>query len=287
MPKAAYCSECASYVWVGKDGGCVSGHPRSCLRGEYEATQNPVTAGPSSPAPALQDVVSPTEPRDAMTALSRGVWSYVGAIGQHLESKAVALRADASQPLTPSADVSSTDPPQTLVDATGPAMPTPPLAPATGVATLTVSGENSPRGGAGIRAGWDSGGHIWLPARAWLAGFIYWMVATGGASAVAAAGGNGGAESGWVILAMLAMATLCMITSWRTWTIAQRIGFVFATWIAHAVITAVVGLPIAFLMVAADRIQLADRAVSLTASLPIVLFAMRQSRLFTQLRLGA
>jgi hypothetical protein len=49
MPKAAYCSECAGYVWLGKDGRCVGGHPRSNLRGLYDAQMDSATGNAIPP----------------------------------------------------------------------------------------------------------------------------------------------------------------------------------------------------------------------------------------------
>lgn len=94
MPRAAYCAECSDYVWVGKDGGCIAGHTRSSLRGEYETTQDAATGRPLLPADALPYTV-PSDARSAYRALMRGVWAYVGAIGRRLETKASSLGGSA------------------------------------------------------------------------------------------------------------------------------------------------------------------------------------------------
>jgi hypothetical protein len=43
---AAYCASCQATVWIGRDGDCVNGHARSCLRGIHEAQQDPETGKP-------------------------------------------------------------------------------------------------------------------------------------------------------------------------------------------------------------------------------------------------
>jgi hypothetical protein len=37
MAKAGWCSDCNANVWVGPEGGCCNGHPRSSMRGLYDA----------------------------------------------------------------------------------------------------------------------------------------------------------------------------------------------------------------------------------------------------------
>jgi len=48
MPEASWCRSCRDYVWVGLDGGCSKGHPRSDLQAIYEA---PTAAGKFVPPP--------------------------------------------------------------------------------------------------------------------------------------------------------------------------------------------------------------------------------------------
>lgn len=88
MPRAGWCSECAKWVWVGKGDGCVNGHPRSCLQKEFEASPDPVTNEPVAPVLYPQVTPPPQNAREAAAALSTGVTSYVGAIGNRLSLKA-------------------------------------------------------------------------------------------------------------------------------------------------------------------------------------------------------
>jgi len=78
---------------------------------------------------------------------------------------------------------------------------------------------------------------------------------------------------------MIILVSVCAVTErgrWRTW---QRIALVPAAWIAQALLNVpavlVVGMP-----VWAWRPEIADRVTSLAASVPVVIFTMRQSRLF-------
>jgi len=50
MAFAGWCSECNTNVWVGPDGGCANGHPRSSLRGVYEAAPATVPAASHMPS---------------------------------------------------------------------------------------------------------------------------------------------------------------------------------------------------------------------------------------------
>ena len=51
MPEASYCRSCRDYVWVGADGGCSNGHPRSDLQAIYDA---PAAAGMFVPPPPVR-----------------------------------------------------------------------------------------------------------------------------------------------------------------------------------------------------------------------------------------
>lgn len=88
MPRAGWCSECAKWVWVGKGDGCVNGHPRSCLQKEFEASPDPVTNEPVAPVLYPQVTPSPRNLGDAVSAVGKGVTSYVGAVGRSLSVKA-------------------------------------------------------------------------------------------------------------------------------------------------------------------------------------------------------
>jgi hypothetical protein len=116
----------------------------------------------------------------------------------------------------------------------------------------------------------------WLHARFWPALVGYWLVCTVGAGAIARAGGGAGAESGWIILLMLVLVSICMGTERGDWQIRKRVGFVPLVWLLHAVLS----LPAGILVVGIVSPELLDRALTFVASLPIAIFAMRRSWLF-------
>ncbi len=90
MPKAAYCSECAGYVWLGKDGGCANGHARSCLRELYDAQPNLETG---KPLPQFSYPPSPESPtmREAGAILGTGAVSLAAAAGRRMQEAAARL----------------------------------------------------------------------------------------------------------------------------------------------------------------------------------------------------
>ena len=96
-----------------------------------------------------------------------------------------------------------------------------------------------------------------------------------GAGVVTRSGGTGSSESHWIAFVMLVFTTVCMITHRGQWPISWRVGFVPAASILHALISVPMVVVVLFV-----RPELQDRAVSFLSSLPVVLFAMRHSRLF-------
>lgn len=103
-----------------------------------------------------------------------------------------------------------------------------------------------------------------------------------GAGIIARVGAHAGRESGWIILLMVVLVSICMVTERGQWKVWQRIGFVFLAWMAHAILTIPVALGIGPLLLLGDRVALVDRGVSFVATVPIVVFAMRRSRLFVR-----
>ena len=82
-----------------------------------------------------------------------------------------------------------------------------------------------------------------------------------------------------MILVMLVLVIVCAATERGRWRLWKRIALVPGAWLAQAVlqIPAVfaVGLPIAMW-----RPDVVERMIGLAASVPVVIFAMRHSRLF-------
>lgn len=73
---------------------------------------------------------------------------------------------------------------------------------------------------------------------------------------------------------MLVLVTVCMFTERGRWKMWHRIAAIPAAWIGQAL------LQVPALVAVGRRPDIAERMVSLAASLPVVIFAMRQSRLF-------
>jgi uncharacterized RDD family membrane protein YckC len=69
MATAGWCSDCNANVWVGPDGGCEHGHPRSSLRGLYEVQatngQDAVPIGTQPVAGAIAPSTGPARPEYA------------------------------------------------------------------------------------------------------------------------------------------------------------------------------------------------------------------------------
>ena len=129
----------------------------------------------------------------------------------------------------------------------------------------------------------------WRHARLWLCLILYWLVSMIGAGILARVG-VARAETSWIVLTMLALVIVCMISErgrWKTW---QRVLFVPLAWIAQPLLYIPLALPLALMIAVLDfgggRKDLVDRSIVFLSSLPVVLFAMRQSRLFVSAQAG-
>ena len=114
----------------------------------------------------------------------------------------------------------------------------------------------------------------WMHSRLWLCLILYWLVSMTVAGLIARA------EVGWIIMCMLIVIIVCMVTErgrWRPW---KRVLFVPLAWIAQPLLSIPVLFTVGFFLLSLGREGLIDRAVTFISSLPLVLFAMRQSRLF-------
>lgn len=75
MPQAAYCEQCESYVWIGRDGGCVHGHERSSLRAVADLPQDPITGAPLH---HVENAASVDSFSDGRQAFARSVSAVLG-----------------------------------------------------------------------------------------------------------------------------------------------------------------------------------------------------------------
>ena len=264
MPKAAFCSECGTYVWIARDGGCVSGHPRSCLRGECDLPQDPMTGTPLLPVQESSSASVVVSAKDALVDLNHGVWQYVSAQGHRLQAHANRLRT--------ANEMSSDDP--VTVSAAAPEVD----------GSQSIPASATPAANGWVRVQWFRH-RRWQPARAWLTALLAWLAATIGADLLAAAEpyrDTGSTEAGWVVLVTLVVCGICAFTTWQPWPTWQRFAFLGLVWLSHTFIEILVGLPVAFVAVIGDSADLASRLTALVASIPLVVISMRQSRLFTR-----
>lgn len=111
---------------------------------------------------------------------------------------------------------------------------------------------------------------------------LYWAITMVGAGAIARSGGDRTAEVAWIIAIMFVFTALCMVTECGDWKSWQRIGFVFVALFVHALLTVPAAFTFGLLMYMGDRQHLVDRATVFWASIPIVVYAMRRSRLFVK-----
>jgi len=88
MPNSAYCSECGQYVWIGKDGGCAAGHPRSCLRDVKLASIDPQTGGPLLVQANAETKTPLGELQGGLASFVRGLGRWLGARGESMAKSA-------------------------------------------------------------------------------------------------------------------------------------------------------------------------------------------------------
>lgn len=117
----------------------------------------------------------------------------------------------------------------------------------------------------------------WKPKRWWIGLIIFWLVSTIGAGVIARAGGILSIESGFIIMIMLIFSIFAAFTD-RGWKIPIRILWVIGVWIIHAFLV----IPAGLIAVLISKPHLAERAASLLAAFPLVIWAMRRSKFFVE-----
>ena len=118
----------------------------------------------------------------------------------------------------------------------------------------------------------------WHQARLWLCLLLYWLISMIGAGIIARLTEYPvfSHEIGPMVISMLILVSVCMATERGRWKRWQKICFVPFAYILHVVLF----LPGLFLLSPLASRHLVGRGACFIASLPIVVFAMRQSRLF-------
>jgi len=119
----------------------------------------------------------------------------------------------------------------------------------------------------------------WRHARLWPSLLAYWFTCMVGAGVLARVG-EANSETGWITIVMLIVVIVCMITERGRWKLQQRVGFVFFAWIAHSIFAFSMFIPVGAALSASGRLHLLERTVTFLATLPVLIFAMRQSRIF-------
>lgn len=117
----------------------------------------------------------------------------------------------------------------------------------------------------------------WKPKRLWLGLILFWLISTVGAGIIVRSGNSDGQASGFIVLTMLIFAIFAACTD-RSWKIYIRILWVIGVWIIHAFLI----IPAGFIAAFISGPHLLDRAASLFAALPLVIWAMRRSKFFVE-----
>ena len=132
-------------------------------------------------------------------------------------------------------------------------------------------------------------GDRYIGARLWLMLAVYFLIA-GYSSDIASLFGYAGTDGVRVIsIAFFAIIILCVATERGRWPLWKRLVFVPASFVMHVVLTIPAGAMLGVLMRSPDHVRTVgeQRAVFILASLPVLLYAMHQSRLFVRsLRAG-
>lgn len=118
----------------------------------------------------------------------------------------------------------------------------------------------------------------WHQARLWIFLLLYWLISMIGAGIIARLKEYPvfSHEIGPMLISMLILVSVCMVTERGRWKRWQKIGFVPFVYILHVVFF----LPALAILSSWVPSHFVGRAACFIASLPIVVFAMRQSRLF-------
>jgi len=123
----------------------------------------------------------------------------------------------------------------------------------------------------------------WRQTSVWIVVSVYWLISVF-SSAIQKSIGLGEGDGVWVIAAAFFLIILaCMITQRTQWRLWKRIAYLPLSFVAHVLLTVPSSMALGILKRSTDayaRTDAEQRAVFLLASIPIVVFSMRQSRLF-------
>jgi len=129
----------------------------------------------------------------------------------------------------------------------------------------------------------------WRPRRWWIGLLIFWLIAGGGAGVMARSGVPGvEPTSPAFITAVTVIFVIWAATTDRGgWGVPVRIGWVIGLWLLHAVLSVALSLILGYLITSAginnpENPDMLARAGNLYAAFPIVIWAMRRSRVFVR-----
>jgi lysylphosphatidylglycerol synthetase-like protein (DUF2156 family) len=122
----------------------------------------------------------------------------------------------------------------------------------------------------------------WRQIPIWTAVSVYWVISVF-SSQIQKLLGLGEGDGVWVIAAtFFLIVIICMITQRTGWRLWKRIVYLPASFLAHVILTIPSSAALGILMrtVGRERTVAEQRAVFLLASIPILVYSMRQSYLF-------
>lgn len=164
------------------------------------------------------------------------------------------------------------------------------------VDTGDVHNKDAPRGPCGMREEGDVGGgqpaepgvgsaHVeWRRIHSLLVFGAYLVVAGFSSDIMSVLGRPGTDGLDAITVAFFGIIIVCMLTERGRWPVWKRIAFLPASFLAHVVLTVPSGAVMGVLMRSPDHVRTIgeQRAGFLMASFPVLIFSMRQSRLFVR-----
>ena len=124
----------------------------------------------------------------------------------------------------------------------------------------------------------------WRRAPAWAAVSAYWLVSVLASEIQSLAGFGEGDGVRVISVAFFLVIAICMMTQRTGWPLWKRVAFLPATFAAHVILTVPSASALGVLMRSADHVRTVGEqwAVFLLASIPILVYSMRQSYLFVR-----
>ncbi len=119
----------------------------------------------------------------------------------------------------------------------------------------------------------------WKWPNFWFGIILFWLISMIGMGIIQRTGADF-PETGWVTLVMLSYLILCMANERGEWSGNKKVVFVLIGWVVELALSIPVAMTIGILYGLAGKTELAGRGIEFFASLPVVIYAMRRSKLF-------